>query len=102
MDDATEFECRPGDVSLVPSGHDAWVIGDEATVVADFQGMIDYAAGLSTPPEASSPRSASNALADPRRDAPGEIWYAFRVDRASVLRLDRLMGASLARLPERD
>jgi hypothetical protein len=25
MDDGTEFECRPGDVSLLPSGHDAWV-----------------------------------------------------------------------------
>ena len=45
MDDGTEFDCRPGDVSLLPSGHDAWVIGDEAAVVVDFQGMIDYAAG---------------------------------------------------------
>ncbi len=43
MDDGTEFDCRPGDVSLLPSGHDAWVIGDETVVVVDFQGMIDYA-----------------------------------------------------------
>ena len=43
MDDGTEFDCRPGDVSLLPSGHDAWVVGDEAAVVVDFQGMIDYA-----------------------------------------------------------
>jgi len=43
MDDGTEFDCRPGDISLLPSGHDAWVIGDEAAVVVDFQGMIDYA-----------------------------------------------------------
>lgn len=44
MNDGSEFECKPGDVSLLPSGHDAWVIGDEPAVVVDFQGMIDYAA----------------------------------------------------------
>jgi hypothetical protein len=43
MDDGTEFECRPGDVSFLPSGHDAWVVGDQPLVVVDFQGMIDYA-----------------------------------------------------------
>jgi len=43
MDDGTELECRPGDVSLLPSGHDAWVVGDEPVVVVDFQGMVDYA-----------------------------------------------------------
>jgi hypothetical protein len=43
MDDGVEFEARAGDVSLLPSGHDAWVVGDEPVVVVDFQGMIDYA-----------------------------------------------------------
>lgn len=43
MDDGTQLECRPGDVSLLPSGHDAWVVGDEPAVVVDFQGMLDYA-----------------------------------------------------------
>ena len=43
MDDGTELECRAGDVSLLPSGHDAWVVGNEPAVVIDFQGMIDYA-----------------------------------------------------------
>jgi hypothetical protein len=43
MDDGTEFECRAGDVSLLPSGHDAWVVGDQPVVVVDFQGMINYA-----------------------------------------------------------
>ncbi|MBI4880242.1 MAG: cupin domain-containing protein [Planctomycetes bacterium] len=43
MDDGTEFECKPGDVTLLPSGHDAWVVGDEPVVVVDFQGMIEYA-----------------------------------------------------------
>jgi hypothetical protein len=45
MDNGTEFDCKPGDVSLLPSGHDAWVVGDEAVVVVDFHGMLDYAAG---------------------------------------------------------
>ena len=43
MDDGTEFDCKPGDVSLLSCGHDAWVIGDEPAVVVDFQGMLDYA-----------------------------------------------------------
>lgn len=43
MDDGSEFECRAGDVSLLPSGHDGWVVGDEPVVVVDFQGMADYA-----------------------------------------------------------
>ena len=45
MDDGAEFDCKPGDVSLLPSGHDAWTVGDEPAVVVDFQGMMDYAAG---------------------------------------------------------
>jgi hypothetical protein len=45
MDDGTEFDCKPGDVSLLPSGHDAWVVGNEPAVVVDFQGMVDYASG---------------------------------------------------------
>ncbi len=43
MDDGTELECKPGDVSHLPSGHDAWVVGNEPAVIVDFQGMIDYA-----------------------------------------------------------
>jgi hypothetical protein len=48
MDDGTELECRAGDVSLLPSGHDAWVVGDEPAVVIDFQGMLDYARARQT------------------------------------------------------
>src|SRR5580658_3017315 len=46
MDDGTEFDCKPGDVSLLPPGHDAWVVGNEPAVVVDFQGMVDYAKSL--------------------------------------------------------
>ncbi len=43
MDDGTEFELHPGDVSYIAPGHDAWVVGDDPVVLVDFQGMIDYA-----------------------------------------------------------
>lgn len=43
MDDGTVLQCKPGDVSLLPMGHDAWVVGTEPAVVVDFQGMLDYA-----------------------------------------------------------
>ena len=43
MDDGAQFECKAGDVSLLPIGHDAWVVGNEPVVVVDFQGMVDYA-----------------------------------------------------------
>ena len=46
MDDGTVIECKAGDVSLLPVGHDAWVVGNEPVVVVDFQGMIDYAKGM--------------------------------------------------------
>lgn len=43
MDDGFEFDCKPGDVSMLPPGHDAWVVGDEPVVLVDFQGMERYA-----------------------------------------------------------
>jgi len=43
MDDGTEFDCKAGEVSLIPPGHDAWVVSNELVVVVDFQGMLDYA-----------------------------------------------------------
>jgi hypothetical protein len=43
MDDGTEYECHPGDVSLFGAGHDAWVVGEKPVVIVDFQGMTEYA-----------------------------------------------------------
>jgi len=43
MDDGTEEEFGPGDVSLIPPGHDAWVVGKEPAVILDITGMGDYA-----------------------------------------------------------
>ena len=43
MDDGVEFIAGPGDVTSLPSGHDAWVIGDEPVVVVDWFGAGTYA-----------------------------------------------------------
>jgi quercetin dioxygenase-like cupin family protein len=43
MDDGTEFVAEPGDVTSLPSGHDAWVVGDEPAVVVDWFGASNYA-----------------------------------------------------------
>ena len=46
MDDGAEKDLKAGDVSLIPPGHDAWVVGNEPVIVVDFQGMADYAKEL--------------------------------------------------------
>lgn len=43
MDDGTEFVAGAGDVTSLPSGHDAWVVGDEPVVVVDWFGASAYA-----------------------------------------------------------
>ena len=42
MDDGTEFIAGPGDVTSLPSGHDAWVVGDEPYVSLHFLGADAY------------------------------------------------------------
>lgn len=43
MDDGTTVDYEPGDVMVVGPGHDAWTLGNEACVVIDFSGMVNYA-----------------------------------------------------------
>jgi quercetin dioxygenase-like cupin family protein len=43
MDDGEEMEFGPSDFMVCPPGHDAWIVGDEACVVIDWQGVADYA-----------------------------------------------------------
>jgi len=43
MGDGAEFDARPGEVTALPSGHDAWVVGDETVVVVDWYGATDWA-----------------------------------------------------------
>jgi hypothetical protein len=43
MADGTEFDAYPGDITALPSGHDAWVVGDEPVVLIDWNGASTYA-----------------------------------------------------------
>ncbi len=43
MDDGTEKEFGPGDIGIVPPGHDAWTVGNEPAIMLDITGMINYA-----------------------------------------------------------
>jgi len=43
MADGTEFDAGPGSITSLPSGHDAWVVGNEPVVLVDFFGATHYA-----------------------------------------------------------
>lgn len=43
MDDGSTFEYGPGDLGVIPPGHDAWVVGDAPCVNLDFGGSATYA-----------------------------------------------------------
>ncbi len=43
MDDGSETEIKPGDATVIPPGHDAWIVGEEPYVGIDFQGGGQYA-----------------------------------------------------------
>jgi len=45
MDDGTEIEAGPGDITSLPMGHDAWVVGNEPVVLIDWAGASNYAKG---------------------------------------------------------
>jgi len=38
-----EIDARPGDVTSLPAGHDAYVLGDDPVVIVDFFGATHYA-----------------------------------------------------------
>jgi hypothetical protein len=43
MADGTEFDATPGQLTYLPAGHDAWVVGDEQVVAIDWYGAAHYA-----------------------------------------------------------
>jgi hypothetical protein len=43
MADGTEFDAGPGDVTALPQGHDAWVVGDTPVQIVDWFGASNYA-----------------------------------------------------------
>lgn len=42
-DDGTEDDAAAGAVYRIAPGHDAWVVGDEPTILVEFQGAANYA-----------------------------------------------------------
>jgi hypothetical protein len=42
MEDGSEEEFVSGDVSLIPPGHDAWVVGEDPVVVIELSGLVHY------------------------------------------------------------
>ena len=42
-DDGTQAEVGPGDAYVIEPGHDAWVVGDDAVVVFEFESAEAYA-----------------------------------------------------------
>jgi len=45
MSGGEEFEVGPGEVTSLPSGHDAYVVGDDPVILVDFYGATHYAEG---------------------------------------------------------
>lgn len=56
MDDGTEFVAGPGDVTALPSGHDAWVVGDQPAVVVDWHGATNYGTARPAKKAAAKPK----------------------------------------------
>jgi len=43
FEDGTDMEVSAGDFFVIPPGHDAWVVGDEACKLVDFGGLTGFA-----------------------------------------------------------
>ena len=52
LDDGTTLEFGPGDVFMVPAGHDAWVVGDEPCTIIQFDEGDSAARRFGLPPKA--------------------------------------------------
>lgn len=42
MADGNEFDVRPGEISVLAPGHDAWVVGDTPAVIVDWGGAHNW------------------------------------------------------------
>ena len=49
MDDGQSLDLTPGDVALIPPGHDAWTVGTEACRLVDFGEIGSYAVARASP-----------------------------------------------------
>jgi hypothetical protein len=46
MEDGSELDVSAGDITSLPPGHDAWVVGQETVVAVDWQGASVWAREL--------------------------------------------------------
>lgn len=88
MDDGREFIAGPGDVTCLPRGHDAWVVGNEPVVVVDWFGASHYAvapnaggAGNRAPDPHTAGLEALVADLQGLADASSQAMYVFLDDR---------------------
>jgi PAS domain-containing protein len=97
MDDGTEFVAGPGDVTSLPKGHDAWVVGDEPAVVVDWFGASHYAlasdAGGSPDAHAASLQTLAADLARLARETPQSMYiYLDEENKWCNARFAKLLG----------
>jgi hypothetical protein len=69
--DGTEFDASPGQVTSLPAGHDAWVIGEEEVVVVDWWGASNYARLQSNAIRSTGPPCPQSDIPGPQRDLRG-------------------------------
>jgi ethanolamine utilization protein EutQ (cupin superfamily) len=69
MDDGAEEEFGPGDIMMLPPGHDAWTVGDEPCIFVEFTAGTNYYAGWQRRQQAAAVRSAL-----PLRAQGGWTW----------------------------
>src|SRR3954454_7534167 len=62
MADGASYDARPGDITSLPSGHDAWVVGDEDVVVVDWYGAGESPRCPPRPPPRCPPMPPTPAL----------------------------------------
>ena len=46
MQDGTECDAGSGTITDLPTGHDAWVVGNEPVVLIDWYGATNYAKAM--------------------------------------------------------
>ena len=73
--DGTEFDASPGQVTSLPAGHDAWVVGEEEVVVVDWWGASNYARLQSSAIRPTGPPCPQSDIPGPRRDLRGGRDY---------------------------
>lgn len=77
MDDGSELVAGPGDVTSLPSGHDAWVVGEDPVMTVDWFAAGNYATGEPSRP---TPLQVVNEF--------GAAWAAHDLDATLALVTD--------------